>query len=696
MKRITFIMSAVCVAILCLANSGEPNIIDLEIHPSSPQDFYIMRDPILIEGDEDFTPENGVNQGDGTQENPFIIEDYLISGLEYSEGISISETTKYCIIRDVIITDIQRGISLSYADNIQIEECQIKNIYGLDGEDGSAGAYPGDGYHIRGISAENCDNLSIVLTNIHHLYGGDGGDGYVSSDQLKCSGGDAGSASGILVLQNHGNSVSIINCTITHIYGGNGGVGQDGSVVLGAIESGNDGGHGGNGGYANGIYISSESSVIKGNTIHTLWAGTGGDAGDGSDPGSAAGSPGAGGNGGYSGMVRGIYLGYQENTLIEQNLIFDLHKNIPGEGGNIGSDTHNTGYTSDRCLSGNSYHARGIYLNSGDDVLIKGNIIHSLYGNATTHGGYNGTAYAPNGINEPIQGICAWGTEMLEITQNSIYNLYVWSYSMVKYGLALELDSHCSIYLNHISDYSSLVGPISLSTSNYGNYWEENQNLVDLDPKDGLADNPYNPQQEGNILDHAPLSYPLFVDSDGDELVNLDEYLQGTSVFSSDTDGDTLTDSWEIAHGFDPCSTFNANLDHDLDGLNLALEYFYATDYLDPDSDADGWLDGDEIRFKTDPNNATDHPMEEISSEPDDSSNSTDPQPSDDDDTSDDANPDDDTDTDNDTDDTTDNDSLPDDDTERNITGFPVLMVSFIGVGCICSLYVYAKKNYKS
>ncbi len=45
------------------------------------------------------------------------------------------------------------------------------------------------------------------------------------------------------------------------------------------------------------------------------------------------------------------------------------------------------------------------------------------------------------------------------------------------------------------------------------------------------------------------------LDNDGDHLTNLNEYLNGTDPFDSDTDEDSLVDGWEITYGFSPLST---------------------------------------------------------------------------------------------------------------------------------------------
>jgi len=60
------------------------------------------RPPIIIRGDEDFTPENGVVRGSGTPDDPYIIEGWYIDAPE-GGGIVIMGATKHFIIRNCII-----------------------------------------------------------------------------------------------------------------------------------------------------------------------------------------------------------------------------------------------------------------------------------------------------------------------------------------------------------------------------------------------------------------------------------------------------------------------------------------------------------------------------------------------------------------------------------------------------------------
>lgn len=51
-----------------------------------------------------------------------------------------------------------------------------------------------------------------------------------------------------------------------------------------------------------------------------------------------------------------------------------------------------------------------------------------------------------------------------------------------------------------------------------------------------------------------------------------------------DTDGDGMTDLWEVAHGFDPDNPGDAGVDYDGDGMSNFAEYLSGTDPNDPGS----------------------------------------------------------------------------------------------------------------
>ncbi len=92
---------------------------------------------------------------------------------------------------------------------------------------------------------------------------------------------------------------------------------------------------------------------------------------------------------------------------------------------------------------------------------------------------------------------------------------------------------------------------------------------------------------------------PVDTDSDGDGLVNSDEIAIGTDPDNPDTDGDGLTDGEEVELGTDPLQA-----DTDEDGIDDGAEIELGTDPLNVDTDGDILYDGGELLYETDPLNA--------------------------------------------------------------------------------------------
>ena len=82
-------------------------------------------------------------------------------------------------------------------------------------------------------------------------------------------------------------------------------------------------------------------------------------------------------------------------------------------------------------------------------------------------------------------------------------------------------------------------------------------------------------------------------DLDGDGVVNLQEYINGTNPRSSDTDSDAMPDGWEISNGLCPFAN-DAIADADNDGLVNVEEYIAGSDPVADDTDRDGLSDYDE------------------------------------------------------------------------------------------------------
>jgi hypothetical protein len=117
---------------------------------------------------------------------------------------------------------------------------------------------------------------------------------------------------------------------------------------------------------------------------------------------------------------------------------------------------------------------------------------------------------------------------------------------------------------------------------------------------------------------------PYNVDTDNDGLFDYEEVkVYGTDPLNPDTDGDGYTDGEEVKSGFNPLGpgvlygdedrerpikqiekqTVDTFIDSDNDGLTDWEEInIYFTDPFNPDTDGDGFLDGDEVQNGYNPN----------------------------------------------------------------------------------------------
>jgi hypothetical protein len=68
------------------------------------------------------------------------------------------------------------------------------------------------------------------------------------------------------------------------------------------------------------------------------------------------------------------------------------------------------------------------------------------------------------------------------------------------------------------------------------------------------------------------------LDPDQDQLSNLDEFLAGTRPDERDSDHDGMEDGWEVAQGFDPNDSADAEQDPDGDGKTNLAEFQADTD----------------------------------------------------------------------------------------------------------------------
>lgn len=574
--------------------------------------ILVSHSPISISSNLDFTQENGVIGGNGTQEFPYIISGWLISSFKSERtGIFLENTDKYCIIRNCHITMISCGIEGYNASNLVIDDVLIDYLESPDGDDALANAPGSDGEDCFGILLSG-DNNRIIDITIHSLTAGKGGNGYSSSDYSTRQGCHGGGVIGISV---SGQDINIENSTISQLTAGDGGTGG-----YGPFNSILPGGTGGSGRYCFGLEFEGWNITVKDLTIEDLKSGTGGKGGRGAN--SNNNDAGDGGTGGYSGICCGVIHRYSYFVTLRKINIFNLTSGDGGDGGDGGSTT----VALEPGAGGNGRNGgdvSGFQIQGGQDGSISQIQISQFnMGNFGIKGspGTNSelTLGSAGGDGAPAQ---LYGLYISSLTTYSVSEIFVTGldvrsqspYSSI-YGMYLTYCESSTLWLNSfdwdIHIYSTSNGLNSLSNNFWGNYWGPNisNTLPDRYPRDGIGDEALSFGDPIESKDMFPLIFPLVGDFDEDGISNLEEYKLFLNPGSNDTDGDGLFDGWERDHMFSPLNPADAMMDGDVDGLNTLAEVYWGTDVWDPDSDDDGWLDGEEVLEETDPMDALSFP----------------------------------------------------------------------------------------
>ena len=117
------------VVLVLLVSLSYLNVVSGESYNETP-----TYEPIIIIGDDNFTPENGVIGGSGTKEDPYIIANWVIKANGTAPydmgtvGIFIANTTKYFVIRNVTVFGGDWGILLDNVSNFVIEDSKFYDI----------------------------------------------------------------------------------------------------------------------------------------------------------------------------------------------------------------------------------------------------------------------------------------------------------------------------------------------------------------------------------------------------------------------------------------------------------------------------------------------------------------------------------------------------------------------------------------
>ncbi len=132
--------------------------------------------PILIEGDNEFTADNGVTGGTGLPKDPYVIGGWEINNTSGS-GITLHDTDAYVSIRDVYVHSSRPGILLDHTSNVRVEN----SILSYNGGTGivsvlSNNVIIASSQVIRnygdGIVFDNSTRITVTGTAVSINYGG--------------------------------------------------------------------------------------------------------------------------------------------------------------------------------------------------------------------------------------------------------------------------------------------------------------------------------------------------------------------------------------------------------------------------------------------------------------------------------------------------------------------------------------------
>src|SRR5439155_1622879 len=141
-----------------LARNAEPN--------------QVPHDPILIDGDANFTAANGVTRGSGTASDPYVVEGWSVaSGTE--AAIYVRNTRAHFEVRNVSIAGAYNAVRLENITNGRVDESVLVDVgYGFDIRD-SAGPITLDGNQIQarfeGVRISHVQAANVSRNNLSAL-----------------------------------------------------------------------------------------------------------------------------------------------------------------------------------------------------------------------------------------------------------------------------------------------------------------------------------------------------------------------------------------------------------------------------------------------------------------------------------------------------------------------------------------------
>ena len=146
-------------------------------------------------------------------------------------------------------------------------------------------------------------------------------------------------------------------------------------------------------------------------------------------------------------------------------------------------------------------------------------------------------------------------------------------------------------------------GKLDTDQDKMPDWWESKYGLDPNDKDDADLD----PDNDGlnNLQEFKYKTHPLNSDTDKDGVSDGKEISSGKNpngIGEMDSDYDGMPDQWERRMGLNPYNDQDARFDNDHDGLANYEEFKHNTDPYNPDTDDDGYKDGEEIKNGYNPN----------------------------------------------------------------------------------------------
>ncbi len=276
-------------------------------------------------------------------------------------------------------------------------------------------------------------------------------------------------------------------------------------------------------------------------------------------------------------------------TSSSVNFTVDLKAPAQGGAGLVSGRAYYYGFASNASIVVEAFAGSGFDQRPVARAKVDGNFRYKLMG--LPIGNYYVRAYHDLNTNGVQDAGEAWS--LVKGKPVSISGV-VWVEATIGRRGGISTNAATSIYA---VDYSAKKIQLKSTTEMSGN---------DLAIHDADADNDGLPDIWEKTFVGNLTSMNQYTDTDGDGLLDIEEFQLGTKPNSADSDADGLTDEWEATYGLNAMSASGANGaagDPDGDGRTNAQEQAAGTNPVVADTDADGLTDGQEAAEGTNPLN---------------------------------------------------------------------------------------------